>query len=367
MPALLVLGVIALTPAAQAITSIVPKNALIAEVGRPFTATFIPVNSHLPDYPLMWSLKPGGCLSASGIRLDANTGTLSGTPGKTGTFNCTIVAVDTFPDPMTTAEQAFTFVVEPSCVAPAITSGPLPTATFGVFYAFSVSASGDPQPELSVGGVPSGLAFDPATGLLSGVPAAAGPALLTITAASTCAAITQSVLLTVDRGLSALSLAAQPEVAIFGQPITAQVIASGGPKAPQGTVQLCVRGSGMYCGFPFDTVPTGTPPDRIAAPLGGILDANGRAAFQLAGLTIDAFVLSAYYAGDDSHLASRSGNVDEVVIKGVLLSPPPDGKSALDRSSQASAIPALSDGAIALLSFLVAALATAALRRRPRR
>src|SRR5690348_12523584 len=369
VPILLALAIIVPTFPAHAITAIFPKNTLIAEVGRPFTATFIPVNSHLPKYPVDWSLSPGGCLASTGISLDPLAGTLSGTPTQAGSFNCTVVAVDTFPDPVTTAQQAFTLVIEsPPCVAPAITSGPPPVATFGIFYAFPVTASGDPQPHLSVDGLPSGLAFDPATGLISGVPAAAGQASLTITATSSCATTAQSALLSVNRGMSALSLAAQPEVAIFGQPITARVIASGGPKAPQGAVQLCVRGTGMFCGPPFDTVPPGTPPDRIAAPVDGILDASGRATFQLAGLTIDAFVLTAYFGGDDAHFASTSPGVDELVIKGVLLPPPPpEGRSAIAASSQASAIPALSSVAIALLSVIVAALAMASLRRRPRR
>jgi hypothetical protein len=38
---------------------------------------------------------------------------------------------------------------------------------------------------------------------------------------------------------------------------------------------------------------------KIAAPLSGVLDANGRADFRLTGLTIDAFTLSAFYAGDN--------------------------------------------------------------------
>ncbi len=368
LPALLALATVLPTPPAHAITAVLPKNTLIAEVGRPFTVMFTPVNSHLPKYPVDWSLSPGNCLSPTGISLDAVAGTLSGTPSRAGTFNCTVVAVDTFPDPITTAQLAFTLVIEPPpCVAPAITSGPPPSATFGVFYAFPVTASGDPQPDLSVSGLPSGLAFDPVTGLISGVPAAAALVPLTITATSTCGTTARSVLLTVNRGISTLSLAAQPEVAIFEQPVIALVIASGGPKVPQGAVQLCVRGTGMFCGPPFDTVHPGTPPDRIAAPLNGVLDSTGRAAFQLSGLTIDAFVLTAYYGGDDAHLASTSSLVDELVIKGVLLPPPPGGKSGVAASSQASAIPALSSGAIALLSVIVLALAMASLRRRPRR
>jgi hypothetical protein len=126
----------------------------------------------------------------------------------------------------------------------------------------------------------------------------------------------------------------------------------------------------MFCGAPFDTVPPGTPPDKISAPLSATLDPSGRADFRLTGLTIDAFTLSAFYAGDPSHLPATAGPLDELVIKGVLLpAPPPSGGKAIIAASgpQASAIPALSSLALAMLSVVVAALAMAALRRRARR
>ena len=85
---------------------------LIAEVGHPFASSFRPVNSHLPKYPVDWSLSPGNCLAGSGIGLDPSTGTLSGTPSAPGTFQCVIIAVDTYPTPVTTAQTAFTLVVE---------------------------------------------------------------------------------------------------------------------------------------------------------------------------------------------------------------------------------------------------------------
>ena len=368
MPAILALAVVALAPPAQAITAILPKSTLIAEVGRPFTATLIPVGSHLPKYPVTWSLSPANCLSGSGISLDANTGTLSGTPAKAGTFNCTVVAIDTFPDPITTAQRAFTLVIEPDCDEPSITSGAPPAATAGSPYAFQVSAIGHPAPVLSVTGLPAGLSFDAGSGLISGTPEAAGASILTITAANGCNAAVQTFTLTVDRAPTTLSLAALPQLAVFGQPVIVALVVSGGPASPQGAVQLCVRRTGTFCGPPFDTVPAGTPPENIAAPLSGALDPNGQADFRLTGLTIDAFTLSAFYAGDSSHLPAGAGPVDELVIKGVLLPLTPDGKASRAASgSDPGAIPALSSIGLALLSVAVAALAMAALRRRTRR
>jgi hypothetical protein len=369
MPAILALAVVTLTPPAQAITAILPKSTLIAEVGRPFTATFIPVNSHLPKYPVAWSLSPSNCLSESGISLDANSGTLSGTPVKTGTFNCIVVAIDTFPDPITTAQRAFTLVIESDCDEPSIISGAPPAATAGSSYAFQVSATGRPTPVLSVAGLPAGLSFDAASGLISGTPEAAGASTLTVTANNGCnAPAVQTFTLTVNRATTTLSLAALPQVAVFGQTVTVALVASGGPPSPQGAVQLCVRGTGMFCGPPFDTVPPATPPEKIAAPLSGALDPNGRADFRLTGLTIDAFNLSAFYAGDSAHLPAGAGPVDELVIKGVLLPLTPGGKANVAAStSDPSAIPVLSSIGLTLLSVAVATLAMAALRRRTRR
>ncbi len=181
-------------------------------------------------------------------------------------------------------------------------------------------------------------------------------------------AAVQTYTLTVDRAATTLSLVALPQVAVFGQPVSVTLVASGGPASPQGTVQLCVRGTGMFCGPPFDTVPPGTPPEKIAAPLSRALDPNGRVDFRLTGLTIDAFTLSALYSGDSSHLPASAGPVDELVIKGVLLPVAPGGRASAEAStSDPNSIPALSSIGLALLSVAVAALAMAALRRRTRR
>ncbi|HEX4524351.1 MAG TPA: Ig domain-containing protein [Casimicrobiaceae bacterium] len=368
MPAMLAALLLAPSPAG-AITAIQVGGPLIAQVGRPFVSSFIPVNSHLPKYAVDWSLSPRDCLVGSGIRLDPTTGTLSGTPSTPGTFPCVITAVDTYPTPLTTAQRSFTLLVEPACFEPAITSAAPPHGTAGAPYAFVVSATGNPVPVLSVEGLPGGLSFDAPSGLISGAPEAAGTSTLTVTADNGCnAAAVQTYTLVIDRAATALSLVAVPQVAVFEQPVSVTLVASGGPPSPQGTVQLCVRGTGMFCGPPFDTVPPGTPPEKIAAPLSRSLDPNGRVDFRLTGLTIDAFTLSALYAGDGSHLPASAGPVDELVIKGVLLPAPPGGRvTAQASTSEANSIPALSSIGLALLSVAVAALAMAALRRRTRR
>jgi hypothetical protein len=367
--ALLAALLLSVATPAGAITAIQVGGPLIAQVGHPFVSGFVPVNSHLPKYPVDWGLSPANCLAGSGIGLDPATGTLSGTPSAPGTFPCVITAVDTYPTPLTTAQRSFTLVVEPACFEPAITSAAPPPGTAGAPYAFTLSASGNPAAVLSVSGLPAGLSFDPASGLISGTPDAGGTSTVTVTANNGCnAAAVQTYALIIERAATALSLVALPQVAVFGQPVSVTLVASGGPPSPQGTVQLCVRATGTFCGPPFDVVPAATPPERISAPLSRALDPNGRVDFRLTGLTIDAFTLSAAYAGDSSHLPASAGPVDELVIKGVLLPVPPGGRASAEASaSDANSIPALSSIGWALLSVAVAALAMAALRRRTRR
>ncbi len=66
---------------------------------------------------------------------------------------------------------------------PSITASSVATGTYGTPFSLAVTSTGIPTPELSVTtAVPPGLQFDPATGLLGGVPTAAGDYSLTFAA-----------------------------------------------------------------------------------------------------------------------------------------------------------------------------------------
>ncbi len=99
----------------------------------------------------------------------------------------------------------------PVGTAPAITSVNSTTFTVGTAGSFTVTATGFPTPTLSeIGTLPSGVTFDPTTGVLSGTPAAGtlGAYPLTFTAANGVTPnATQSFTLTV-----AAPVAAQPTV-----------------------------------------------------------------------------------------------------------------------------------------------------------
>ena len=61
-----------------------------------------------------------------------------------------------------------------SPTAPVITSTPVTTGTVGSLYSYDVNASGYPYPTYSLTTPPSGMAIDPATGIISWTPSCFG-------------------------------------------------------------------------------------------------------------------------------------------------------------------------------------------------
>jgi hypothetical protein len=305
---------------AQGITDIkFPTPLPAAQVSQPYSFTFAPVDV---QGSLTWSIDPAGCLEPN-LGID-DGGQLSGTPTVSAVYNCQVTAMDSGNDgnPSRVSKDFTLQVVPPPCIAPTITSGAPPSATVGVRYSFTVTASGDSPLTLSVSGLPPGLAFDPASGIVSGVPTAAGTSTLTITASNQCERAVQTQTLTVVRSASTLSISASPNPAYFSQAVIVIVRAAGGPFPPQGVILLCAREASAFCPPPFDSPPPGTPASSIRALLSAPLDGGGQASFTLTGLTIDNYKLAASYGGDAAHEGATAGPIDEFVIKGVLLAPP---------------------------------------------
>ena len=105
----------------------------------------------------------------SGVTFTPATGILAGTPaaGTAGSYPLTFTATNGMvPD----AVQNFTLTVTEG---PSITSADHVTFSLGLPGTFTVTAVGSPSPTLSiVGTLPTGVTFDPLTGILSGTPAA---------------------------------------------------------------------------------------------------------------------------------------------------------------------------------------------------
>ena len=105
-----------------------------------------------------------------GLTLDAQTGTISGTPSATGEFDFTITVTDAngavgtadYSIAMAPPDTSFTFDPPP---------GPLPAAMVGEAYEHTVSASGGAAPliyRLASGALPDGMILNVSTGALTG-------------------------------------------------------------------------------------------------------------------------------------------------------------------------------------------------------
>ncbi|MGA7918603.1 MAG: putative Ig domain-containing protein [Candidatus Acidiferrales bacterium] len=102
-----------------------------------------------------------------GVMFNASTGVLSGIPaaGTGGIYAITFTASNGVGS---SAAQSFTLTIDQ---APAINNAASTTFTVGTAGSFTVTATGFPKPALSEAGtLPSGVTFNPATGVLSGTP-----------------------------------------------------------------------------------------------------------------------------------------------------------------------------------------------------
>ena len=135
----------------------------------------------------------------TGVTLTAATGVLAGTPaaGTGGTYPITVTANNGLGS---NATQSFTLTVNQ---APAITSVNNATFAIGTAGSFTVTATGTPGATLSEsGGLPTGVTFTPATGVLAGTPAVGTVGIypITLTAANGVGSnATQSFTLTVNQ------------------------------------------------------------------------------------------------------------------------------------------------------------------------
>ncbi len=100
----------------------------------------------------------------AGLQVNASTGVVSGTATATGTFNVTLVATNA----IGSGSAPITVVVYPN---PQITSsGSVQTPQY-VAYNYQITAANAPS-SYNATGLPTGLGFNAATGLISGTPTA---------------------------------------------------------------------------------------------------------------------------------------------------------------------------------------------------
>lgn len=139
-------------------------------VGTPYNQT---VSGSGGTAPYTFSISSGGL--PPGLLLNSVSGAITGTPTTAGTFTFTITATDA-----TGCSGSHPYeitIASPGC--PAITLSPttVPPAVELTPYSQTITASGGTAPytySISSGALPNGLAINPATGTIAGVPAQSG-------------------------------------------------------------------------------------------------------------------------------------------------------------------------------------------------
>ncbi|HJQ26003.1 MAG TPA: putative Ig domain-containing protein [Blastocatellia bacterium] len=127
--------------------------------------------------PYTWSIADGSL--PAGLALNATSGSISGTPNVSGTFNITVAVADAEAHAV---RKALTLTVN----APALTMqlATLVEATLGQAFSYLPAAAGGRQPyswAITAGALPAGLTLNAASGAISGTPTAAGSFAVTVT------------------------------------------------------------------------------------------------------------------------------------------------------------------------------------------
>ena len=183
--------------------------------------------------PYTWSVT-GGSLPA-GLTLDGATGVITGTPTAAGTSHFTISEADSGnPVQTVSAAESITIINTPAL---SVASTALPSPTVGQQYSATLSAAGGIAPftwSVTSGTLPQGLSLDPATGIISGTPSAAGSSTFTVQAKDSAtqgspATATAQLSITVTAASAPLALApAHLPSATQGAVYTAALASTGG-------------------------------------------------------------------------------------------------------------------------------------------
>jgi hypothetical protein len=129
--------------------------------------------------PYRWSISPGTGTLPSGLRLDATTGAITGTPTASGNSTFVVQVSDSASPSQSATESLSVDVANPLSMSTLT----LPTAVVNSSYSQTLSAFGGSQPytwSVTSGSLPAGLTLSPGSGTLTGTPTATGSSTFTV-------------------------------------------------------------------------------------------------------------------------------------------------------------------------------------------
>lgn len=169
--------VTATDPNDPANTITVPYTVVI-DAAQAITGTLPNGNEYTPYTSAPLTTNNGGTLSATGLppglTFDPSTGVLSGTPTKPGTYTVQVTATDPS-NPANTITTPYTVVIAatpPTLSVTSLNPGMVPDPN-GTGHPYSnPPITGSNGATVTASGLPPGLTYDPATGLITGTPPA---------------------------------------------------------------------------------------------------------------------------------------------------------------------------------------------------
>jgi len=191
--------------------------------------------------PVASALTVGQALSAS--TLSGGSASVAGTfifttPAITPNLGQSTALVTFVPNDTVGFNQVFlqvSVVVNPVGKAPVVTSSSSASGTVGTSFSYAILATENPT-SFSASGLPAGLSFNPSTGVISGIPTAAGASALSVSATSAIGSGNATVALTIARANQSITFAPLAGSVLVNQPVSITATASSGLTTTLGVV-----------------------------------------------------------------------------------------------------------------------------------
>jgi uncharacterized repeat protein (TIGR01451 family) len=247
--------------------------------------------------PFVWSVSSGTL--PAGLTLNASTGVLSGTPTAGGSTTFVVQVTDAAGE---SATRSVTLVI---AAAPVVTFTP-PAGQVGIAYSQQPSLTGGTAPfvwSISSGSLPTGLAVNSSTGLVSGTPTTSGSFSVTIAATDSFGQVAARTATIVVTARPAFATGAPP-AAQLGSSYTTTFTVTGGTAPLTWSIAAGSAPPGLTLGTATGVL-SGTPTGEGSYPFTvSVVDAYGQTATKAVTLVVGAGALVVRKVADVSTAAA---------------------------------------------------------------